>query len=193
MKKTILALLLLAASAATVQAAAIKWAIGGIIDAPADKPIDTTVGSFVLAYLGVTSGQGVTAAEFATGLAESNYEIVQEKDWGDFYSDRKGVYSSTQTYTSTAARDVNGATYQAFYTVDGNYYLVNDPTIATIAVSVNAQGMVQTDAYLNGSASGGNQLYAAGGSTAAITSVPEPSVALMGLLGLGMLLKRRRA
>ena len=31
------------------------------------------------------------------------------------------------------------------------------------------------------------------GETGTVSAVPEPSVALMGLLGLGMLLKRRRA
>ena len=188
MKKTLLFLAVFAASAMMVQAATIKWAIGGQIDVNAD--IDTSVGSFVLAYIGTTSGEGVDAETFNAGVG-STYSIVQEKDWSDFYSAKRNTYATTQSYT---AADNEGATYQAFYVKDGKYFLVNDPTIATVAISIDAStGGASTTVFVNGTASSGTSMFAAGSGTTTITSVPEPSVALMGLLGLGMLLKRRKA
>ena len=192
MKKFIL-FLVLAASSMTVQATTIKWAIGGALDASAG--IDTSVGSFVLAYVGTTSGVGVDGATFTAnyGTEGNSYEVVQTKNWSDFYSSRKGTYANTQNYTVAEKYDINGATFQAFYVQDGVYSLVNDPTLATIAISVDNNGITTTPAYKDGQSTGASQLFAAGGSATPITSVPEPSVAFMGLLGLGMLLKRRKA
>ena len=189
MKKTFFALSLLIATATIASGASIKWAIGGAIDPSAN--IDTGVGSFVLAYIGTTSGIGVDAATFNAGVG-SSYSVVDTGDWADFYSARKSTYSSAK---STTVSDVANATYQIFYVNNGIYSLVNDPTISTIAISIDeTTGGASTTAYINGTSTGASVAYAAGtGAGSAIQSVPEPSVALMGLLGLGMLLKRRRA
>ena len=188
MKKTILTLAVFIAAMSTSSAASIKWSIGGALDASAG--IDTSVGSFVLAYIGNTTGVGVDAATFTSGVGTS-YTIVDTGTWDDFFMSRRSTYSNTKTYTSTS--DSTGDTYQAFYTVNGNYFLVNDPTISTVSVSVDGAGSASTTAYVNGTAQSGGNLFAAGGSSTTIASVPEPSVALMGLLGIGMLIKRRRA
>ena len=188
MKKTILAIALLMASVSVVHAAAIKWAIGGVIDA--ESNIDTSVGSFVLAYIGNTGGVGVDADTFTAGLG-SSYSIVQEKDWSDFYNSKHETYATAASYT---AADVSGATYQAFFTNGGKYYLVNDPTIVTMAISIDpVTGAASTGAYVNGTSTGASTMYAAGGSTTAISSVPEPSTAALALAGLALLLKRRKA
>ena len=65
MKKTLLALLVTVVSATVASGASIKWTIGGALDASAN--IDTDVGSFVLAYIGTTGGEGVDAATFNAG------------------------------------------------------------------------------------------------------------------------------
>ena len=174
-----------------VQAASIKWAIGGLIDASASGTIKTDVGSFVLAYIGNTSGSGVDAATFSTEIAKpkSSYSIEDEGTWGNFFAGETRGWTKTKTLTTTG--DTTGDTYQVFYKKDGNYFLVND-AVATIMVSVDGAGAASTTSYFNGDA-GGATLYATGSARNTITSVPEPSVALMGLLGLGMLLKRRKA
>jgi len=195
MKKTFLMLSLLVAFAATASGAQIQWAIGGVIDATAS--IDTGVGSFILAYIGTTSGVGVDAATFNSGVG-TTYSIVDTGNWSDFYSSRRQTYSTTK---SKSVPDVADATYQVFYVNNGVYSLVNSPTISTAVISIDpVTGAASVAAYVdlgdgNGMKStGGSTMFAAGATGgSAITSVPEPSVALMGLLGLGMLLKRRRA
>lgn len=188
MKKTVIALAIFCATITSVSAASIKWSIGGALDSAAN--IDTSVGSFVLAYIGKTTGVGVDAATFTEGVG-SSYTIVDTGTWDDFFMSRRSTYSNTKTYTSTS--DSTGDTYQAFYSLNGNYFLVNDPTIATVAVAVDGAGAASTTAYLNGTAQSGGNLFAAGGSNTAISSVPEPSTAALALAGLALLLKRRKA
>ena len=188
MKKTFLALSLMVAAATIAHGAAIKWAIGGAIDANAD--IDTSVGSFVLAYIGTTSGIGVDADTFNTGVGTS-YSVVDTGSWTDFYSSRQGTYSKAK---STTVDDVANATYQIFYVNNGVYSLVNDPTQVTMAISIDpTTGGASTSAYVNGVSNGSSAMYATGGSTTAIASVPEPSTAALALAGLALLLKRRKA
>ena len=188
MKKTFLTFSLVAALAAVASGASIQWAIGGVIDATAD--IDTGVGSFVLAYIGTTSGIGVDAATFNSGVG-SSYSVVDTGNWSDFYSSRRQTYSTTK---ATTVDDVANATYQIFYLNNGTYSLVNDPTISTIAISIDqTTGAASTTAYLNGTSTGGAQVFATGGSTTAIASVPEPSTAALALAGFALLLKRRKA
>ena len=188
MKKTFLTLSLLAAFATVASAASIQWAIGGVIDATAD--IDTGVGSFVLAYIGTTSGVGVDADTFNAGVG-STYSIVDTGDWSDFYSSRRQTYSTAK---ATTVADTANATYQMFYVNNGVYSLVNDPTISTVAISIDSvTGAASVASYLNGTSSGASTLYAAGSATATISSVPEPSTAMLALAGLALLIKRRRA
>ena len=179
---------MLVAGATVANAAAIKWAIGGAIDANAD--IDTSVGSFVLAYIGTTSGVGVDAATFTSGVG-SSYEVKQTGSWDDFYVSARGTYANAKTLNTT--NDKDGDTYQIFYMLNDSYFLVND-SMSTMSIAVNAvSGEASVTPYLDGKSGTGAVAYATGGAREAITSVPEPSVALMGLLGLGMLLKRRKA
>ena len=188
MKKTLLAFAILVSSTTIVHAASIKWSIGGALDATAG--IDTSVGSFVLAYIGKTTGIGVDAATFNAGVG-TDYSIVDTGTWDDFFMSRRSTYSNTKTYTTTS--DTTGDTYQAFYLLNGSYFLVNDPTISTVAVSVDGAGSASTTAYVDGVAQSGGNLFAAGGSSTTITSVPEPSTAALALAGLALLLKRRKA
>ena len=188
MKKTFVALLTFLVAAMTSQGASIKWSIGGAIDT--SSSIDTSVGSFILAYIGVTDGTGIDANTFKSGVGTS-YLIKDTGTWGDFENTTRHTYQNARSITTTG--DTNGDTYQIFYTNDsGDYFLVND-MVTTIKVSVDGAGAASVVPYNNGTAGSGTTAYATGSARTAITSVPEPSVALMGLLGLGMLLKRRKA
>ena len=192
MRKILLALSLMVAAATISHGAAIKWAIGGAIDPNAN--IDTSVGSFVLAYIGTTSGVGVDAATFNTEIAKENssYSIADTGAWSEFYRANRQTYSITK---STSVTDVAGATYQIFYLNNGVYSLVNDPTISTIAISIDpTTGGASTTAFINGTSTGASVAYAAGTTAGtAISSVPEPSTAALALAGLALLLKRRKA
>ena len=187
MKKTLLALLVTVVSATVASGASIKWTIGGALDASAN--IDTDVGSFVLAYIGTTGGEGVDAATFNAGVG-SSYSVVDTGSWTDFYNSRRDTYNVAK---STTVDDVANATYQIFYLNNGVYSLVNDPMQVTAAISIDATtGAASVTAYANGTA-GGSTAYAAGGSTTTIASVPEPSTAALALAGLALLLRRRKA
>ena len=121
----------------------------------------------------------------------TSYSVVDTGDWSDFYASRKSTYSNTKTYT---ADDVDGATYQVFYLNNGIYSLVNDPTISTVAISIDATtGGASTTAYRNGTSTGASTVYASGSASTTISSVPEPSTAALALAGLALLLKRRKA
>ncbi len=195
MKKTFLALSLMIATATVASGAAIKWSIGGAIDPPEGTTIGTDVGSFILAYIGTTAGVGIDADTFNAGVGTS-YSIVDTGSWKDFENTRRNTYNNTKTKN---VADVDKATYQVFYVKDGVYSLVNDPWVSTAAISIDETTQTASvTAYVDkndgqGRIASGASLFAAGGSSSPITSVPEPSVALMGLLGLGMLLKRRKA
>lgn len=187
MKKAFLVFSALIATTMMASGASIKWAIGGLIDDSAS--IDTSVGSFVLAYIGnTTDGAGVDAATFTTGVGIS-YTIADSGAWDDFYVANRG-YSKTKTLNTSS--DTTGDTYQVFYVNNGVYNLIND-SIATIMVSVDGAGAASTTPYIDGVKGSGSTLYATGGARNTISSVPEPSVALMGLLGIGMLIRRRKA
>ena len=188
MKKTILTFALVAVASATCHAASIKWAIGGAIDANAG--IDTSVGSFVLAYIGTTSGVGVDAETFTTGVG-SSYTIADTGTWSDFYVSARGTYANAKTLTTS--NDTDGDTYQIFYMLNDSYFLVND-SMSTLSIVVNAvSGEASVTPYLNGTAASGSVAYATGGARTAIASVPEPSTAALALAGLALLLKRRKA
>ena len=141
------------AAATIAHGAAIKWAIGGAIDDSAN--IDTSVGSFVLAYIGTTSGVGVDASTFNAEMAkgtDSAYSIADTGNWSDFYSAARGTYATAKSKSVT---DVANATYQIFYVNNGVYSLVNDPTQVTMAISIDpTTGAASTSAYVDGVSNG---------------------------------------
>ena len=190
MKKTFFALLILLVGTTIASGASIKWSLGGALNPAEGKTIDTSVGSFVLAYIGTTSGVGVDAATFTEGVG-SKYSIVDTADWADFYNSRRSTYNVAK---STAVNDVANATYQMFFVNNGVYSLVNDPTISTVSISIDSvTGAASVASFVDGASSGASTLYATGSASGAITSVPEPSTAALALAGLALLLKRRKA
>lgn len=146
---------------------------------------------FVLLYLG-------TASTFDVGSITDS-QVVDRLDFGT-------VFDGDDSYAKPASKQfaVSEGTYNkndyfgiAFYNGTGytSIYAVTDYDEGTIggalSPTIKIDNLDQTADFSLYASDGGPkdsyQIHMAG------VTVPEPSVALMGLLGLGMLLKRRKA
>ena len=195
MKK--LAFIALLCAAVASHGATIQWAVGAKlygVDSEGTSTLayteangwneDFKNASFVLVYLGVnadaTTADNVSSSMIVTSASLTDLVVTSGK------AAQIGNASKLQAWD---VNDVVGATYQVFFSLDGK--------ISDIYASDSLSSPAKNVAVVSKDAAGAysaNTLYAAGsGSSAAYVSVPEPSVALMGLLGLGMLLKRRKA
>ena len=118
--------------------------------------------------LGKSKNEGVVAITDGVNKTETLTSDNRLTASNDKYSFTVLVYDSVnkEYFTSSVAKE------QSAYNLSGDEFLDER------SISFNAQQLYATPQLR------GTQTY---------HSVPEPSVALMGLLGLGMLLKRRRA
>ena len=207
MKK--LAILALIGATMSASAVSIKWAVGGLlygVDGDGATQAFTQAGgwsdkfddsaAFVLVYLG-ENASAVTASAF-TDPSQTAPTVVQTVSLFDDQgasslvttSGKANAIGKANKESAASVDDIVGATYQVFFTMGGKYYDVcTDSSLSTLA---NATTKVAKD---GAGAFSADKLWAVGGdgSGAAYVAVPEPSVALLGLLGIGMLLKRRRA
>ncbi len=195
MKK--LAILALLCAAVASHGATIKWAIGAKlygVDGEGTSTLayteadgwnsDFANGSFVLVYLGVEA-DATTAANVSSSM------IVASASLTDLVvtSGKQAQIGNASKLQSWDVNDVAGATYQVFFSMDGKLRDI----YASSSMSSPAQNLAVVSKDAAGAYSA-NTLYAAGsGSTAAYVAVPEPATAALALLGLGMLLKRRKA
>ena len=199
MKK--LAILAVMSIAMSAHAVSIQWTAGGKlygVDADGNATLAYANGAmsdsftandpaFVLVYLG-ENATAVTASDVTSSM------VVQTVEVADIIvttgpAAKQGTAAVAQAYSST---DTVGATYQVFFSYNGEirdiYTDAEMTSVAKYTTSVSKDGAGAFSAP---------KLFATGGTGTAnvytSTAVPEPSVALMGLLGLGMLLKRRKA
>ena len=208
MKK--LAILAFLCAAVSASAVSIKWSVGGLlygVDGDGATQAFTQAGgwsdkfdnsaAFVLVYLG-NDASGVTASAF-TDPNQTAPTVVQTVSLFDAQgasdlvttSGKAAAIGKANKESSLLVADTVGATYQVFFTMGGKYYDIYTDS----SQAANTLASVTTKVAKDGAgAFSADKLWAVGGdgSSAAYVSVPEPSVAILGLLGIGMLIKRRR-
>ena len=191
MKKLIL--VVLSAIAVQAQAATINWGLGADVylmkgsdfsTAKVAYESDLTVDSGAyLALVYVGSGADtfdIGSVTAASVVAQASYAIDTDNstycDWDPAITKTTISASDYADGSSFAVVWFTGKSFDYIYSIDDGSALNQATTVADIA-----RGNVTLEPAATTTGWGG------------VVSVPEPSVALMGLLGLGMLLKRRRA
>jgi hypothetical protein len=192
--KKYLTIALTAAFVGVTHAASLSWSAFNIYE-----PKTTTPADGYAIYLFITEqnddfGVDVTTKNDVQTLLTSGASVVTEA--GKTYL-QKGTTSiaiaaigeSSGGRIATAATGYNGDSFGSGDSLKGFAVILDAATLAT------AKNFTVTDEKSASwtSSMGAKTLAFGNQANATWTAVPEPSVALMGLLGLGMLLKRRKA
>ena len=192
--------------AVCTQAATIQWSIGGdlygVKNGTATKAFtgiernvgewssdftDPNTAAFVLVYLGQNK-DATTAANVTSDMIVQTMSAATAVTTSGSVS-KMGKANQTSNYT---AADVVGATYQVFFSYNG--VLKDLYTDSAMTTKAGVTATVVQDSTTQLFSANPTTLYGAGSSsTTTYVAVPEPAVALLGLLGIGMLIKRRRA
>ena len=182
--KKLITLLVLSGFAGVASAASINWDInmgrnGKIVDTNGD-PMNTAI------YLILDT----SVSDLETAVTENNFETALTSAKLGQATLSSGKLTGTQTASSDK---LTANTYYNFalvvYDTANAQYYVSD-SIRQQAYDAGAE--VVTPKSVSFGTDHVGSTYS-GANFSPTTTVPEPSVAIMGLLGLGMLLKRRRA
>ena len=191
---TVLAVFATAASAATIQ-----WGFGSNVyvseDGATAVRADTYEGSVPWSLALIYVGQNQDSFDLGVmsdDNADNDYTVLGTVSYGVATTGKAaglGKWSPSLTTTYSTAYD-NGASFAVV--------LYNESTGAFDYVysGSTSVGSAFTTAYsvTDMSAQGSATIYATGSSsTTGVVSVPEPGIACMALIGLGMMIKRRRA
>ncbi len=193
-------LAVLAALATSAQAASVMWGFGGkvylydgtsaILGTEDTAPAVDSGAYLALVYL----GQNVESYTLSDLTKEgTSAKVVDQMSYGITTTGKSSAIGkwnpNTQTYNdanmaSGASFTVlfyNGSAFDYVYALSGSD---KGAAVDSNILTVSGSDMAVADGTIYGTGSA---------TTAGVAAVPEPSVALMGLLGIGMLLKRRHA
>ncbi len=202
MKKTLIALATLVA-AYTNQAATLNWGVdmnsllyvtedGSSVTMANSYSGDTTGWQFCLVYLGTSQTIDISSVSSSTVVDSFDYAVYPDGD--DAYLDEFSS-SFVTTGKATALDDnhteinISAGDYFGIVFFNGESY----SQISTVEGGEIKGSFSETKALSNLSATANPVNLFVETEGIAVSSVPEPSVAILGLLGLGMLIKRRRA
>ena len=180
------AILALALLCGFASASTINWSLAGKSFTTSDGSNVRAKGYFVTVFL-YSDYSAVMSAISAMEAPPSEAQVTAVSDY------IKGSGKTTATGASGGSFTVSDETYPSITTVE-LFMIAWDAETINAAANYLVSTTVESDAY-----SGTDNPTKMGEFTSASytnkswTPVPEPSVALMGLLGLGMLLKRRKA
>lgn len=193
-------LAVLAALATSAQAASVLWGFGGkvylydgkdtVVSTDSSAPAVDAGSYLALVYL----GQNVTSYSLSD-ITET--KVVDQMDYGIATTGKAAAQGKWNPNTSTYndASMASGASFTVLFfngeTSSFDYIYAYSGSGKGDAISDNILTITSGDmAIADGTIYGTKDTS---GTAAGVVAVPEPSVALMGLLGIGMLLKRRRA
>ena len=202
MKKTFLALAMMAV-ASFASAASLTWGYGDaylyVAKASDSKAVQASSFSdaisadaaFVLVYLGQSATLDISKVTASDVVASIAYGSTND-GWDDYASTAStsfvvdpDVYSVGDHF---AVAFFDGSKYSSIFTVTDYDEGTIGGTLANVVTITDTTPTASFAVY--GSDGAPKDSYGIG---MAGVSVPEPSVALLGLLGIGMLIKRRRA
>ena len=195
--KKLLMIAAIAAFAGSTQAATLNWMANQL-------KIDGSLANNTVAFLFITAqssdfGAGTTSVDEVESFIKKGAATVSQTDESTGQTKIVGLKSGNSTIDIAAVGTVKsgaltGATgyygdFQAGDTLDGFVVFFDNASYdaAENYALTSVQHVEWTGAF------GAKSLQFGAQTNATWTPVPEPSVALMGLLGLGMLLKRRKA
>ena len=204
--KKIATFAVIASVVASASAASINWGLGGntyVTDDGSSAVLaanytgDTPAGYLALVYV----GQNVSSLtdDILSGISDDDvvasaaYAMGTGRNTSAWQIPTSPATVSDNDYSVGASFAVlyyNGSEFDYIYSVSsdsvGSAFTGNIVTLTDL--SANAQAV-----SIYGTRAGGSAVVGAIQTASTPPVIPEPSVALMGLLGLGMMLKRRRA
>ena len=190
---------LIAIAALSAQASSFQWGTGSVKVSFNGADMTTTDYSVTayLVYLGTSSDTSSLVTYTSDGTVTTAESVQTAVPATSGLTSNKGKVKATydDNNNGNIAEGNYFAVFLEYTTSDYTYYNVSSASAASLDATGAFNAMTfsfdfSSEAQVKTVSSSGS---ISGGSGWTAVAVPEPSVALMGLLGIGMLIRRRRA